>query len=129
MSYIEDSSATGEELLYSAKFHWLYSIWAIFLIATLILSPFGLYLFVIKWTTETGVTSNRFVLKTGLIARKTEEINLSRIEEMNLQQSILGRIFGYGKLKVNGTGGNFILTPSIDDPVKLRREIANAKNC
>lgn len=129
MGYIEDSCADAEVIRYRARFHWLYNVQALILALTVVLSPFALAMMVRKWTTEIGVTDRRFVFKTGLISRKTEEVNLSRIEEMNLRQGIIGRMFGYGVLHVSGTGGNTITTPSIDDPLQLRKEIANAKDC
>lgn len=56
---------------------------------------FGLRL--IEWkTTEVVVTNTRVVVKTGLISRRTKEINVSRIESVNVDQSVLGRTFGYG---------------------------------
>jgi len=80
-----------------------------------------------KWTTEIVITSRRFVYKRGWIVRRTEEIGLGKLEEINLDQSILGRIFGYGKLRLSGTGVSTIKLPAIDDPLSLRRAIDRVK--
>ena len=82
-----------------------------------------------KWTTEIAVTNKRFVQKTGWIARTTNELPLNRIEEVNLEQGIIGRLFGYGTVSVSGTGGDDpIVTPEIDDPLVLRKALAKARD-
>lgn len=82
---------------------------------------------IILWTTEIVVTSYRFVFKTGLISRNTQEVSLNKIEEIILQQSIWGRIFGYGKLILRGTGVGVIQLPNLDDPIGVRKIIEKAK--
>jgi hypothetical protein len=78
-------------------------------------------------TTEIAVTSSRFIYKTGLVSRTTKEVSLNKIEEINLEQSILGRIFGYGHLTLRGTGVGVIELPDIDNPLEIRRTIEGAK--
>lgn len=78
-------------------------------------------------TTEIAVTSSRFVYKTGLISRTTKEVSLNKIEEINLRQSILGRIFGHGNLILRGTGVGVIELPEIDNPITFRRSIQGAR--
>ncbi len=82
---------------------------------------------IILWTTEIVVTTYRFVLKEGLISRKTQEVSLNKIEEITLQQSVWGRVFGYGKLVLRGTGVGVIQLPNIDNPIEIRRVIEQAK--
>ena len=82
---------------------------------------------IVLWTTEIVVTSYRFVYKKGLIARNTQEVSLNKIEEITLQQSVWGRLFGYGKLVLRGTGVGVITLPNIDDPIDVRRIIEQAK--
>ena len=91
---------------------------------------FGVWLkdMVYQWTTEIVVTSQRFVYKTGLIARQSKEVSLSKIEEINLSQSIWGRIFGYGRLIIRGTGVGVLELPPLDDPVAIRRCIQDARS-
>lgn len=82
---------------------------------------------IVLWTTEIVITEYRFVYKTGLIARDTQEVSLNKIEEITLQQSVWGRIFGYGRLVLRGTGVGVITLPNIDDPIDVRRTIEHAK--
>ncbi len=83
--------------------------------------------YIVLHTTEIVVTSFRFVYKTGLISRKSNEVSLNKIEEIAMDQSILGRAFGYGELIIRGTGVGVINLPALDNPVQLRRAIEGAK--
>jgi len=83
---------------------------------------FGLRL--IEWkTTEFVVTNTRVVVKTGLISRQTKEINVSRIESVNVDQSVLGRTFGYGTVTVQGTGGGIAPLAYVAKPLMLRGQL------
>jgi len=83
---------------------------------------------IILMTTEIIVTSYRFVYKTGLIARNTQEVSLNKIEEITLHQSVWGRLLGYGQLVLRGTGVGVITLPDLDDPIHLRKIIENTKS-
>jgi uncharacterized membrane protein YdbT with pleckstrin-like domain len=91
----------------------------------------GLFVFakmmILKWTTEIGVTSHRFVEKRGLLSLRSNEIALPNIEGVQVKQSILGRIFGYGTVRIEGTGIDSVTTPTIADPVGFVRAIQTAK--
>ncbi len=127
MGYVEKTLGRDEQILYKARFHWSYSLIALAWLLLLGIIGIGIWVFaammVRLWTTEIAVTSERFVLKTGWISRKTQEVSLQKIEEVNLHQSVLGRFLGYGRLRVQGTGVGVIDIPNIDDPLELRRQI------
>ena len=148
MSYIDDSLAPNEALIYRARFHWLqkagpYIVLAVFVaiaVASLMLAEglpaligasalvaLGLIIFVAlmmpMWTTEIGVTNQRFIFKRGWLHRATDELQLTSIEEVNLEQGALGRLFDYGRLVLHGTGVNDISLPPLADPVGLRRAV------
>lgn len=82
--------------------------------------------FIHRWTTVIAVTSVRLILKTGLIARKAHEVSLDKIEEVLVDQSFLGRLFGYGVLTVHGTGVAVIKFPVIGQPIEVRRKLETA---
>lgn len=79
-------------------------------------------------TTEIVVTTFRFVYKTGLISRNTQEVSLGKIEEITLRQTIWGRLLGFGHLVLRGTGVGVIELPALDNPIELRRIIENARS-
>jgi uncharacterized membrane protein YdbT with pleckstrin-like domain len=91
----------------------------------------GIYIFfalmIKKWTTEIGVTTHRFIKKSGLFSIKTDELAIHNIEGVKLTQSLLGRIMGFGKIRIEGTGVDAIELPTIADPVAFRAAIETAK--
>ena len=80
-----------------------------------------------KWTTEIGVTSHRFVEKTGFVSLHTNEIALHNIEGVRVHQSISGRLFNFGTVRIEGTGVDAVTTPSIADPVGFVKAIQTAR--
>ena len=77
-------------------------------------------------TTELAVTDHRVIFKRGLVSRYTIEMARSKVESVDVQQSIGGRIFNYGTILVRGTGGSLEPFPNIEDPLRLRSAITAA---
>jgi len=76
-------------------------------------------------TTEYGITSTRVISKEGLIRRDIEEISLSSIESINVNQSIIGRILNYGTIVISGRGTSKVIFKDIDKVVEIRKLIKN----
>ncbi|MBI1210661.1 MAG: PH domain-containing protein [Alphaproteobacteria bacterium] len=149
MSYVSRTLGSKERILYSTGYHWLYWLWAailivpsaavaiggypysmlsiVLLVIGLFILPFGLTNLIRAWATEIAVTTDRFIRKTGFVAIKSEEVSLDKIEEVTVDQSILGRIFGYGNVQVHGTGMGDIRCRMVDSPIYLRRQIQTAR--
>lgn len=86
------------------------------------------HMMIIKATTEIAITNKRLVYKRGLVARYVGEMNIDRIEGVNVLQGIWGRIFNFGNIMVRGMGVGELVLPPIEDPIKFRRAIEHAKN-
>jgi uncharacterized membrane protein YdbT with pleckstrin-like domain len=144
MTYIDESLGSNESLHYRARFPgaryagaWgllvLIGIPAILTAASgydrigLMLILVGLAVFVAlmlpMWTTEIGVTTQRLIFKRGLFWRKTKELQLRAIEEVNLDQGLIGRLLNYGRINLHGTGLDDISLPMLAEPVALQRAI------
>src|SRR5687767_6458961 len=78
--------------------------------------------------TEQGVTNKRVILKKGIISRSTEEMKLMSIETVEINQSLWGRIFGFGTVKVTGKGISDVVYKGIDDPMAVKRQIESISN-
>jgi uncharacterized membrane protein YdbT with pleckstrin-like domain len=76
-----------------------------------------------RWTTETDVTSLRVVHKEGFIKRNTFEMSLDKVESVDVVQSILGRIFGWGDVTVKGVGEGHKTMRMIAAPLQFRNHI------
>lgn len=85
------------------------------------------HMMIIKMTTEIAITNKRLIYKRGLVARYVGEINIDRIEGVNVLQGVMGRIFNYGRIMVRGMGVGEIVLPPIEDPLKFRRAIEKAR--
>ena len=73
--------------------------------------------------TEMGVTNKRVILKTGIISRHSDEMKITSIETVEIEQGILGRMLGYGTVKVTGKGISDLVFNRIDDPMDVKRKI------
>ena len=149
--YIDDILQPGEKVLYSTNAHWIFFLPAIigWIIAGafLVLSgmvPAGpsalicLSLAAIsavaalyktatawfhRWTTETDVTNFRVVHKTGFVKRQTFEMSVDKVESVDVNQSILGRILNYGDVTVLGVGEGGKTLDMIASPLSFRNAI------
>ena len=78
-------------------------------------------------STELAVTNKRVVAKTGFIKRSTIELNLSKVESIQVHQGLFGRILNYGSLVVSGAGNPQAPIPNIADPMSFRRLATEAQ--
>ena len=133
MSYIEESLSSGEKIEGLFKFHWF--AWVpMYLWLILGLVTFGvtwliaLYEFLRLRFTEQGITNKRVIRKTGIISRKTEEMKITSIETVEINQGIWGRVFGFGTIKVTGRGISDVVFKGLDDPMAAKRQIESVSN-
>jgi uncharacterized membrane protein YdbT with pleckstrin-like domain len=115
-SYVNSNLITGEHVVYETKLHWITFV-SLKGILTLFIAPLIAY-----WTSEFAITNKRIMIKTGFISRSTFEMNHSKIESINVIQSILGRLLGYGTIVVMGTGSTREPFAYIRDPLAFRRK-------
>ena len=115
-SYVNSNLITGEFVVFETKYHWV-----IFFSLKSILT-LGLSAVYRRWVDEFVITNKRVVIKTGFIARKTLELNLSKIESVGVDQSIMGRLLGYGSISIVGTGGTNESFHKISDPISFRKK-------
>jgi uncharacterized membrane protein YdbT with pleckstrin-like domain len=151
MKYVEQVLQPGETVTYATSLHWLVYLRAILLLIlallcliasasvaepvaalalTIVAALLGLIALVSgldalirRSTTELAVTDRRVIYKTGIFQRHSMEMNRSKVETVGVDQSILGRILGYGTVIVRGTGGSFEPVRFIGDPLGFRSHI------
>ena len=149
--YIDDILQPGEKVLYSTNAHWIFFLPAIigwivaaaFLVASgfvpagppalvcLSLAAISAIAALYKtatawfhrWTTETDVTNFRVVHKTGFVKRQTFEMSVDKVESVDVNQSILGRILNYGDVTVLGVGEGGKTLDMIASPLSFRNSI------
>ncbi len=76
-----------------------------------------------RWTTELAVTNRRIIYKRGFVRRHTIEMNMDKVESVDVDQSFWGRILNYGTIVVHGTGGGLEPLRRIDSPIEFRNGV------
>ena len=152
MGYVERHLLPGERVLYKTRLHWvLFARPAlVFLIGAgltvavrymeaqpeaarwagwigLGIMAIGLFWGFVHWvelrTSEFAVTTTRVIFKVGLVARYTTELLLTKVESIAVQQSLSGRVLGFGDLTVIGTGGTREVFRRVRDPITFRNYV------
>jgi uncharacterized membrane protein YdbT with pleckstrin-like domain len=98
---------------------WRYTTYALALVAVVLLIQQWFQ----WWVTEIAVTNRRIIYKKGLIRRQTNEMNMDKVESVQIDQSILGRMLDYGNVTILGTGEGFETLRTIASPIELRNSI------
>ena len=73
--------------------------------------------------TEMALTNRRVVIKTGLVGRKTIEMLLNKVESIEVSETVLGRMLGYGTIVVIGTGGTPEPFDQVAHPLEFRSRV------
>jgi uncharacterized membrane protein YdbT with pleckstrin-like domain len=149
--YIDEILQPGENVLYSTNAHWVFYLpaiaaWIVAVIlfivsrattiegvillclsASAVVAIVALYWTAKAWfhrlTTETDVTDRRVVHKTGFVKRRTFEIALDKIESVDVNQSIMGRVLNYGDVTILGVGEGKETISTIAAPLSFRNAI------
>jgi uncharacterized membrane protein YdbT with pleckstrin-like domain len=144
MSYTESQLLPGERIKYQGRLSVLpflpaYILGGILAVAGIIglglsvwwlaIAGFGLALPILIWTyitqtsSEFSITDRRVVIKVGWIQRRTLETMLAKVETIGVEQSLIGRVLGYGTIVVMGTGGTKESFKNIARPLEFRRQV------
>ena len=151
MAYYTQVLQPGETVKHIGQLHWILHRWEILtgvltIVAALIhfsirrdtgpgiayyvmllLLAVTIVLFIRSWiirvTTEIVVTDRRIIHKVGLISRHTQEINITKVETVDVNQSLWGRMVDYGSVSIIGTGGSWEPLRHVAAPLQLRNAI------
>lgn len=142
MNYLNNQLQPGEEVIYVAKLHFFLFVQPIVLLLLgwwlygtdtkvihyggILLLFFGLVSLIQRIMVKIGsvyaVTNKRVILKTGVVSRRAVDLVLAKCEGLQIKQSVMGRIFGFGTITVT-TGGAGSSYPFIADPLRFKKEI------
>jgi len=151
MSYAKSVLQPGETIIATGRLHWIIYNRAIFFLVmgvalvwweqakwpthdvliagtamtfgVLFLATF-LHAWFFRWITEFAVTNRRVIYSRVFISRRTDEMNMDKVETVDVHQTILGRILSYGSMRITGTGGtNNIEIDRLAAPFALRNAI------
>jgi uncharacterized membrane protein YdbT with pleckstrin-like domain len=145
MSYIDRNLLEGEHVVFRTRLHWLLFVWPV-LLTVFGLLPVGWLLFSGSWSnfawippgvgllillaafikrqsSDFAVTNKRVMMKVGVLTTRSIELLLSKIEAISVDQSVMGRVFGYGDIVVTGSGGTKEPFSNIQSPLAFRRAV------
>ena len=120
-NYIHQNLNAGEKVVHEAKCHWIIFV-SLKALLTLFIAPL-----IQMMTSEYAITSKRVMIKVGLISRRTVEMNLTKVESINVFQGLLGRLLGYGTIVVVGTGGTKETFDGIASPLVFRKKFQESQ--
>ena len=142
LSYIQQVLQPGETIRYQGSVHWIIYWPAIALAVVGVggdsLRPFGwiaalicfavalilaLRAWFIRWTTEIAVTNLRVIYARGFIQRRSVEVHMDKVESVDVDQSVLGRILDYGTVTIHTTGAVSLRRSRVERPLQLRNQV------
>ena len=140
MGYVDSNLLPNENVTYRARLHRIVYLFPVCVIIVAIavaiaggpwialgVGLIGLVLLVPPWirsiSSEFVVTNKRVLIKVGLIRRHSLELLLQKVEGIGVDQSVLGRVLGYGTITVSGVGGTKESFRMISDPLEFRRQV------
>ncbi len=138
--YVDDNLLPGEHVIYRTSLHpVIYLAPATVIVAGLVIGATqtalaglaalagGLALLLVtwirQWSSEFAVTDRRVGIKTGWLARRTIELNMSKVESIEVSQGLVRRLLDYGTITVIGTGGTMEPFAMIAGPLGLPRAV------
>ncbi len=145
MSYIDGNLIEGEQVLYRTRLHWLIFLGPALFVAV-VLAPIAWFLALGSWShyawiplalgvlvllaafirrqsSDFAVTNRRVMTKVGVFHTRSIELLLGKIEAIAVEQSLMGRIFGYGDIVITGTGGTHEGFSQIQSPLAFRNAV------
>ncbi len=148
MSYLDKVLQPGESVRHHARIHWIVYVpglivlvlagvaylfgdrlvpapWPMWVAGVIVILALHLLIgaWLRRWTTELVITDRRVIFKQGFIRRRSIEMNMDKIESVDVDQSILGRMLNYGDITVRGTGTGLEPLRGIDDPLVFRNHV------
>jgi uncharacterized membrane protein YdbT with pleckstrin-like domain len=132
-SYVEGALVKDEKIVHVGHIS-LWSLWHLMTAGVVLLPAFGAGLvflaiaYVRYKSVELAVTSKRIIVKHGFVRRQTVEMNLNRVESIQVEQGVLGRLFDFGTLVFSGTGTSHAPLVGIAEPMSFRKAFIEAQD-
>ena len=123
-SYVDSALTEGERVIYTGHLSWWTQFW--YLVFFWLIVPW-----IIAWvrrnSTELAITNKRVIAKFGFVTRDTIEINLQKIETVQVHQGVMERLLNYGTIMIAGGGTPQEPIPGVADPMAFRKAFLEAQ--
>jgi uncharacterized membrane protein YdbT with pleckstrin-like domain len=155
MSYVTSVLQPDEQIRYITRIHWIIFIPSIIVLAiaaatfalgaatrpsgafnlwagiAAVLAFGGIAMMLSAWfkrdTTEIAVTNRRIIYKRGFISRRTIEMQMDKVESVDVDQTVWGRLLGYGNIVIRGVGEGIEPLKNIDSPIEFRNHVTGER--
>jgi uncharacterized membrane protein YdbT with pleckstrin-like domain len=150
VSYIDRTLLGGEHIVFRTRLHWSMLVGPMFLLMVVAL-PLTIWIASGAWrayawipaalgvlavlpalarrqSSEFAVTNKRVLFKVGVLDTRSVELLLGKIEAISVDQSLLGRMLGYGDIVVTGSGGTHEGFTRIQAPLEFRRAVQSVSD-
>ena len=153
MGYVEALLARNERIVRVARDHWVTLLPVILVDVAVsiviigfsvgILSPpwtwFGLLLLVVPvghlalrvwawWNKQHIVTNRRIIQVTGTFGKRVSDTSLEKINDIVMEQSVLGRLLKFGDIEIiSGSESGIDVFRRIADPIEFKKELLDQK--
>ena len=77
------------------------------------------------FTTEYLITDHNVMEKYGLLSTHTDEMPLSKIENIVVNYTFWGKIFNYGTVTLQGTNRNNITFRDVKNAERIKKDLSN----
>jgi len=133
---------SNQRVVYQARLHWILFVWPFLLLliglwlsfsfvsfrelglmTVLIAIAWGFLMWLTYQFSSLTIKERQVILRSGILVRQTIDIPLTKIESIDIRQSIVGSLFQYGSLLITGTGGTRQWMGYIAKPLTCRRHI------
>jgi len=104
--------------------------WPLVIVVFLIVESLALVVgFVKRWTTVYTITNQRLRIKRGLIARKVQQTDIDRVQNVNTNQTVLDRILQVGSVDFDtaGTDDSEFRFEGVEDPEEVVQAVDQAR--
>jgi uncharacterized membrane protein YdbT with pleckstrin-like domain len=118
LSVSKQSGGTGSQFSIGSQFTMIGG--AALLVLAIVILARGILM---RSAVQMAVTNKRVIARVGVFTRRTVDLLLSRVESVGVQESVMGRMLGYGTVVLRGTGGTPESFDTIASPLEFRTQV------
>lgn len=126
--YVESNLMDGERIAFKFKWHWAYYVIPVLLIPFLIGIPLLIYRVLLNKTSDFAITDRRMLGKYGILSQTVIDVPLDRVDNLNLSQGLIDRIFNAGQISFKNDGEYITIPLLVSDPRMAKTQFSETQH-
>ena len=126
--YVESNLMLDEKIAFKFQWHWVYLVMPAISCLLVIGIPWLIYRIILLKTSEVAITDRRLLGKFGILSKFVIDVPLDKIENFNLNQSFLQRIFNAGQISFKNDGEYISLPMVVSDPRQVKNQFSESQH-